>query len=776
MSKCRLNNPHKNLSRHLTFSFFLLNCFDKSSSMSFHQKFEQFQEEYGQERSLIVALSSINSKATNDLKNVYVDLLNSCCQLSRLHYIAHSTKNFTLDQLSFPLKGIQHLSVSTSIRLFQKPNHKDRFSYLVYYLREHPDIFAQVVYLALLTPNNKTLKIPDLTLFTEDDSTYFCFMTFPAMFNYFLTHSDQMSAVSFVYNIFSLHMSLHGSNFSKPHKFLSSLVSSLFLATNPGFFFELSVSSLVRNYAKTIEDSRYQYQVVNQKLVRKTYWINLMIFTQKLLAEMIKNVPLMPTATRFLITQLSKIHTDFPFMELFIMDAMICDYLENQLLTVETNLMRDVCNVIRCFYPQKIIPSPIYSTLVIIDPKFTQKIQLQKFISAFKLDSVENDPLSSAIQICEEQTLFTPRDLTLIFHSLNLFLKYADSSKVSDLANSFSGLAPPSSDDDDRLLCMKTWSGGGSKGKPEIKPTKDFDEIVDCFSSIDVNSMQYNSPDDLSQKALLYCGSSLGWMQKLRISNLKPEFQSDLEAGIETARQNRKNLTEYSDRLFSALFSITSEQERNNIQCQKLTELFTKLKLIPFMNDHFPHDFEFGTISEGSSKEAIHSVISLIDNHVARVQLSENESALLKRHITRSYLDQIDSMFNYQKNFVAGSKEPVTKCLNSWISYFNLGGYEPKTRLEKSIIEVLRLVHHFRPISSNLRNILYALNLMKKMSIDESLRLIVASNNISIFGFMEFIKANVIQQGLVETVFTPEEKQNIFKLMKAMMKFNAQPK
>ncbi|OHS95053.1 hypothetical protein TRFO_38768 [Tritrichomonas foetus] len=735
--------------------------------MSFHEKFESFREEFGKERSLIVALSSVNSKATNDLKSVYVDLLNSCCQLSRLHYIAHSTHDFTIDELAFPLKGIQHLSVSTSIRLFQKPNHKDRFTYLVYYLREHSDIFAQIIYFSLLTPNNRTLHIPDISLFSEDDSVYFCYMTFPAIYNYFLTHNDQMSAISFITKIFSLHMSIHGSNFSKPHKFLSSLVSSLFLATNPGQFFEASVAPLVRMYGAKIEEKRYEYYKEGNVLVRWLHWKNITDFAYRLLTNMMKNAPLMPTAARFLITKMLKVKTDhFPFKELFIIDAMICDFLENHLLTDDTTLMRDVCNVIRCCYPQRIIPSPIFSTIKIVAPDFPTKVKLNVFINAFKLEKIENDPLTAAIQACEEQTLFTPRDLTLIHNSIALFLKFADPSKVSDLANSFSGLSPPTSNADDRILCLKTWNNSVGRGKTEIKPTRDFDEIVDCLSSINMKKMIYNSTKDLSQNALLYCGSSLGWMQKLRIDNLKPEFENDLSQALDTVRENKENLSGYSDQLFTALFSITSEFDRNTVQIKKLLRIFVKAKLLPFMNEIFPHDFDFGNadLSHMPSAELFPMLIKMIDNHIARLSLPKVQESTLRKRLMIMYLDQLENIHNIQYHKVAHDKTQLTSSIGVCLSKLTIQE-NSQNRLSTRILSILRLIHPTKPPSINLENILLAMNLMKNLSDEEILKAFATSKNISIFGLLEFIQKFYIDETVKGIVFTREEEINLRKFI-----------
>ena len=64
-----------------------------------------------------------------------------------------------------------------------------------------------------------------------------------------------------------------------------------------------------------------------------------------LVEQMKQSVPLMPTAARYLITRLLEIDAKgFPFVELFVFDAMICNYLEDHLLWPEAMIMRDACN------------------------------------------------------------------------------------------------------------------------------------------------------------------------------------------------------------------------------------------------------------------------------------------------------------------------------------------------------------------------------------------------------------------------------------------------
>ena len=179
----------------------------------FYSSFEKFRREFSKDRSLVVAASSINSKALQDLRKEYSELLTINALLARLHYIAHSRQTFTLDDLRVPMEGIKPLSTAATCKLFLKPVHKDRYSTLMSFLAKKPELFSQICYFALLMPHNDRVRFQDCKLFTEDDSIYFCFSTFPSIYNSLMATKDQQMAVKLIVDLFKVHFSLHGPNF-----------------------------------------------------------------------------------------------------------------------------------------------------------------------------------------------------------------------------------------------------------------------------------------------------------------------------------------------------------------------------------------------------------------------------------------------------------------------------------------------------------------------------------------------------------------------------------
>lgn len=775
------------------------------------KKITSFLSEYEKNKELVSLISSVNNKAYSDLKDDYKLLLENCRWLVQFYYIAHSTRDFTLKQLSLPLRNVSQLSVASSLRLFSKPNHKDRYTYLIFYLREHSDLFAQVIYFSLLAPSNPTLAYNDLKLLSQDDLIYFCFTTFPSIYNFFLTIEDQMAGISLISNLFSLHTSIHGMNFGKPHKFLSYLVTSLFLSTNPGTFFEMSVLPLIRQYGTKLEAVQFKYTKVGANLVREDYWTNLVDFTSQLISNLTKNAPLMPSAARFLITQIMKFNkTSFPFSELFIIDAMICDYLENRLLTAKTVLMHDVCNILRCGYPQTIISSPVSSTLNLLHLDLGQKINLNGLITSLHIEKVENDQLTQSIRTMEEMSLFSPRDLTLFHMMLSFFLKFANKEKVSELDSSFKGLTPPNSesieDADDKVLCLKSWNSGLSrvtKITSKIFDTgRDFDEIIDCTASIDISKLTFNTAHELSQKALLFCGKGLNCMQKLRINNIKPDFENEVEKQIDSIKSSKKVVEESSDLLSTAIFALTAENQRNSNQIKRSIMLFLRVKFIPTLNELFStpdsiiinnnfnvqasetafqsqnmsilsnsnNNNNAGTVmvninnlptiqAENARIKLLLSVIEKLSQHF---QLLKNQDALMKKEYATVYIDNRDKFQKFQESYKKNNEKDFQLIIQKVKQTLNSNNEDDllNSRLTNEIVDCMNLISVKAPPSANLRTIVKIIRLMSRLSNDERLRVMAKSDNVDVFAFAEFVKNHIINNDKLADVMLTKNESN----------------
>lgn len=748
--------------------------------MNFHDEFEKFHSKFGAERSLIVALSSIKSKTTKQLNEEYSKYINSQALLSRLHYISHAFRDFTLEFLQLPLKGIAPVSVAIAMKLFQKTNDKDRYSFAMQFLKERPAMLAQVVYFSLLTPYNDSLSssLGDMKPFTEDDSMYFCFSTFPAMYNYFSTQYDQQSSISFITSLFNLHLSLHGPNFGKPHKFLSYLVSSFFLTTNPGFFFEVSLKPLLREYNQKIHSLRYTYKKIGKLLIRIDYWEYCLMFAFQLLEEMCKNVSLLPTAARFLITEISKIKVDgFPFSEFFIFESMFCNYLENTLLSNNLTILRDVCNALRYHYPYDVIRTSAHPILKIITMKknFFDLLAFPSRIEHFKLKSSinpENDPMTIAVSHCERYALFTTRDFNLIRNSIGIFLKFADEEKVTELKKAYDTLNEPKTLDELQFFKVNPWDSNQPKSgkateKIDLNATKAFDEVNDCFTTINCQKMQFKTVNDLSSQTLTYCSRTLTNMQRIQIFNMANEFKENgegMKKALEVVQTNKNLLKKSSDELFTSIFMLNSETKRNDDQVLNLLSLLIQWKILPLMNELFPFDFNFTSsdiFSAADSTSALLPVFKVIDTHINPLKLPQKHNELIKKRLIMMYLDQIDRMYDYQKN-------SVTSVLNVMMRKYvqNVPDRIYKSgkiarNIAKKTMDLIKAIGHSSPPSLNIHYILCAMDLSKNFKKDDIADMILRPQNSAVFGLYNFLRTYVNNEKLRSLIFNENEEKCI---------------
>ena len=762
--------------------------------MDFHEQFEDFHAKFGTERSLIVALNSIKSKTSKQLNDEFSKYINSQALLSRLHYISHAVRDFTLDYLQFPLKGITPVSVSISMKLFQKTNDKDRYSFAIYFLKERPTVFAQIVYFSFLTPYNDSFppSIEGINTFTEDDLKYFCFSTFPAMYNYFSTQYDQQSGISFITSMFNLHLSLHGPNFGKPHKFLSYLVLSFFLTTNPGLFFEVSLKPLLCEYNQKIHLIRYTYRKIGKLLLRMDYWEYCLMFAFQLLEEMCKNVPLLPQAARLLITEISKINTEgFPFAEFFIFESMICNYLENTLLSNNLTILHDVCNVFRYHYPHNIVKTSAHPILEIITKKknFSDLLAFQSRIECFKLKNPinpENDPMTIAVSHCERYTLFTTRDFYLIRNCIGIFLKFADESKVTELQNAYNTLNEPKCIDENQFFKINPWDNGQpnsksskSTEKVDLNATKAFDEVIDCLSTINCQKIPFKSVNDLSTQTLTYCSKMLTNMQRIRIANMKSDFKengSGMIKALEVVQTNKNALKNTSDELFTSIFMINSETQKNDDRALHLLSLLIQWKILPLMNELYPFDFNFTSrdiFAAADSKNALSSVFKVIETHISPLKLPKKHDELIKKRLMMMYLDQIDSMYDYQKNSVTAVLLSMMRKYVPKVPDKVFKSGKMSKNIAKKAMDLFKAVDANSPPSSNIHYVLCAMDLVKNFKNEDVFDLIIRPQNTAVFGFYNFLRTYVNNQQLRSLIFDDHEEKCIKRFIEVCIEIRA---
>ena len=162
---------------HLISLFYLIEIKIKMDN-DFEQEFKSFYGFFSDEKSIITSSLSINTKLANEMQVKGQNLIEKHRLLSQIYYLTEASRVFTLEELTFPLREFKTLSIASSLRIFQRPNHKDRFSHMIYFLVSNPTYLAQIVYFMMLkveTINVKNNSEENQFRFTKDDIEFFCY-------------------------------------------------------------------------------------------------------------------------------------------------------------------------------------------------------------------------------------------------------------------------------------------------------------------------------------------------------------------------------------------------------------------------------------------------------------------------------------------------------------------------------------------------------------------------------------------------------------------------
>lgn len=712
----------------------------------FFTLFEDFRTRFSKERSLIVAINSVNSKTNSDLKQEYSDLINSQCLLTRLHYLANSNKYFELDDISLPLRGIKPINVAASLKVFQKPNHKDRYAYLMFFLREKPDLFSQMLYFNLVSSTTNA-----------DDSVFFIFCTFPAIYSYFATYKDQISAIMLLKNLFELHIKIHGSNVSISHSFLSNMVFSFFLSTNPGHFFSVVLKPLLRDFKDNVNDQYLLYKKDGTSLIRIDYWHQCMNFADKMIKRMTACSTLLPEPARHLFYVLSTLNGDTGgFWDYYAFDSLICKYLESDLFSEESDMMKDIVNVIRYSYPAQFWSSSL--SLFVPKKHNGSSLSIIPFLEAIQVKSLDVsnsvDSLSNAISICDRVSLFSPRDLNLLYTFTSKYLDVAFRDKNTQLIDILSGIMAPTSTEDNKLVSLKTWLAETTRSGVELIPTKTFDDIIDGLQIVDCSKLLYKNGPELANSALSYCGGLMHWMQRLRIQTNINTITSDvLESAFSSVSENKKSLDGLSESLFSALYFLSTERKRNDTQALRIVNILVLKWFLPVLETKYPRDFDFASNDIFDTPTALQKVANALKKHILTMNLPKAHEIMVAKAFFGKYFDQLDAAFNFQKISVTKNVEFImTKYVESCTSMI-----ENHLALANKATALFRQVKGSSRPMTNLGLVIDGMKLLKKCKEEEIKLTICQSKNIGLFGFHNFYRKYIREKTIESFMFDAEE-------------------
>ena len=433
------------------------------------------------------------------------------------------------------------------------------------------------------------------------------------------------------------------------------------------------------------------------------------------------------------------------------------------------------------------------SSLQLLNINLNETIKIEEMIQSLTLDTYENDQLTQSIRTLEEMSLFTARDLFLLHSMINLFIKYADESKIPDFIEKFQGLQAPLSSSDDKVICLKSWNPGVNqiKCKVNLKAARDFDDIIDSMSTIDISKKGYKNADDLSSDALLYCTRTNSLIQKLRLSNMKNDFNEQLASAPKTAEGNRQLIKEYGDVLFTSLFSMTFECERGSNEIQKLMGLYLRLKVVPTLDEVNMADFDY-LVHNGSNKSQksvgfyspnsvfmtenelnssnpnsefdFGPILDEIDNQVSRLSFEKQDNInLLKKQLALFLIDQFDKINNWQLS-LHKNPESITSWMNWILNTYDKESLTRPLRLTQKVVENVKLISVKQPPSHNIEIIINVNKLIQELEDQQKEFLFLYSGNPDLFSFEEFLRKYVKDSRILSLIFSPEE-------MKEMKKF-----
>jgi hypothetical protein len=316
----------------------------------FASEIHSFHREFNKERCVIVPIMAVNTGTLAEIKNDCAGITYAMAQLCRFVYASASPPA----DFEVPLQDIRLMSLADGLRVFEKPGHKDRYCHLMSFLAGEAGLFAEIAYLTLVSRE-----------LSDDDQARFIFVTLPSTFNFFLCQADRTCAFQFVRRVLDLHCYLHGFELSQAHVFLPELVFSFFVTTKPVRFFEMALRPLLPLLLpRCLMQKDQKYTKCGDGLHRFSLWQILADFISRLLDRMISSLPLLPPAALDLIQHVAKVGPDNPTVRyFFIFDFMFVGYIRRFSGCERPEIIGDVVQVLRCFYPQTDFPSKLYPTV-----------------------------------------------------------------------------------------------------------------------------------------------------------------------------------------------------------------------------------------------------------------------------------------------------------------------------------------------------------------------------------------------------------------------------
>jgi hypothetical protein len=394
------------------------------------------------------------------------------------------------------------------------------------------------------------------------------------------------------------------------------------------------------------KDTRHTKQ--GRGIVRIPYWQHLAQTADRLLRGMVAGAALLPSGSFALIKNL------LPFGQyLFVFDDLFLDYIR-RFITDRPEILRDLLSMLRCYYPQRDFPNPLYA---MVSQYLTTKptSPLDQFLTGLLAADVSPSQLDDAFQIAGKETAFTAHDLKMIWQIATDFLEYADRNKPAALATLVAQIAPPTSEDDEKYLIVPSWNCPGGKLKCDIQELRHLDDVVDAFDLVRLPALNFATSEELVDQLLRFSGQFLDINQRLSIETYPEIFHTNREEAVRAVQRNMESVRRFGAVLCGGLFWISDRRPKDDRRLESLAELHIERAVLPSLFEMFPADFAFGK-ADLLSRTAVLRFFAAFDARLGALGLLPDAQRLVRRAFFLEFVDRVDIALQTPANLINFSK------------------------------------------------------------------------------------------------------------------------
>jgi hypothetical protein len=383
-------------------------------------------------------------------------------------------------------------------------------------------------------------------------------------------------------------------------------------------------------------------------------------------------------------------------------------------------------------------------------------IHSDEIIDAFKIDPDASDPLAISVLPVDTASLFSARDLQVVFNAVSLFMKFSDAQTAAELeAKALGRLTPPTTESEQEIVSLNNWKREKLSEKPMEKPPREFDDLIDCLATIDFKRLEYATPQQLAASTLRYCSQSLNWYQRLMVSNTSA-IADRLVPAVEASDRYRQDLKRVSSRLFSTIFFLTSAWEQRISHSLRLMQLLMRRRIVPLLADMYPAEFDFTAASIFAAKKTLRRLFKAIFRRVVSLELPREHDLLLRKVIMTTYMDQFERMFDFQLGVT--SQEVNATLLRNFLKIpTRLDFSQFQVAMISRAAEIFGQVRVTAPPSANLQLILTGMDLINEFQDEAIKRAVCIARNPSLFSFSVFWRTYVTNPKMISVMLSPVE-------------------